>query len=156
MSANVVNQVPYLRTSRNFPLEAQPLSVEMNKSYVDVANAVNSRTIGIYTVNRPVVNGEAWFITEGQKQQAFRQIYNISSTAAFNHGLNFQNIERFTVIRGIGFDGTSYYPIPYVSPVAAADSIGIFVTSTQVQITTGAGSPALTQGTIILEWLSQV
>lgn len=155
MSSNIVNQVPYLRTSRNFPQEAQPLSVEMNKSYVDVANAVNNRTIGIYTINRPCVNGESWFITSGQKQQAFRQIYDISSTAAFNHNINFQNVERFTVIRGIGFDGTNYYPIPYVSPVAAADNMGLFVSPTQVVITTGAGSPVLTKGTIILEWLSQ-
>jgi len=136
-------------------MEAQPLSVEMNKSYVDVANAVNSRTIGIYTVNRPVVNGEAWFITQGQKQQAFRQIYTITSATSFNHGLNFQNIERFTVIRGIGFDGTNYYPIPFVSPVAVNANMGLYVSPTQVVITTGAGSPALTQGTIILEWLSQ-
>jgi hypothetical protein len=155
MSSNIVNQVPYLRTSRSFPQEAQPLSVEINKSYVDVANAVNNRTIGIFTINRPTVNGESWFITKGQKQQAFRQIYDITSTAAFNHNINFQNVERFTVIRGIGFDGTNYYPIPFVSPVAAANNMGISVTPTQVILTPGGAAPALTQGTIILEWLSQ-
>ena len=48
MTTNVVNQMPYLQTSRNFPLEAQPLAVEVNKSYVDIANSVNNRMIGLY------------------------------------------------------------------------------------------------------------
>ena len=45
-SPNVVNAVPYLRTTREYPQDdAHLLSVEMNKSYVDIDNALNSRTI---------------------------------------------------------------------------------------------------------------
>jgi hypothetical protein len=155
MSTNIINDAPYLRTSRNFPQEAQPLAVEINRSYLDIAAKVNDRTIGIFSTNVPAITGEAWYFNSNQRQQSLRQIYSISSTTAFAHGLNFANISFFTVIRGIGYDGTNYYPIPYVSPVAASDSMGIFVTPTQVTITTGAGSPALTAGIIILEWLSQ-
>jgi hypothetical protein len=32
MSNNIVNQMPYLRTSRNFPVDLQQLVVEVNKS----------------------------------------------------------------------------------------------------------------------------
>lgn len=155
MSSNVSNQMPYLRTSRSFPEEAQPLSVELTRSYLDIAEKVNDRTIGIFVPNKPTITGESWYLNTGKKQQTLRQIYPITSTAAFNHGINFLNVERFTVIRGIGFDGTNYYPIPYISPVAAADNMGIVVTPTQVVLTPGGGAPALTQGTIILEWLSQ-
>ena len=156
MSSNVSNQVPYLRTTRNFPEDPQALRVEINRSYVDIAQKVNERVIGLFTPNKPTITGESWFLDTGRRQQSLRQIYHITSNASFNHGLNFQNISFFTVIRGIGFDGTNYYPIPYVSPVAVADGFGIFVTPTQVMLTTGGGSPALTKGIIILEWLSQI
>lgn len=156
MTSNVVNQSPYLRTTRNFPSEAQPLSVELNRSYVDIAAKINDRTIGIFPTNNPAVTGEAWFLNGNARQQSLRQIYQISSTAAFNHNINFANVSFFTVIRGIGFDGTNYYPIPYVSPVAVADGLGILISPTQVILTTGIGSPALTKGIVILEWLSNV
>ena len=156
MSSNVSNQVPYLRTTRNFPEDPQALRVEINRSYVDIAQKVNERVIGLFTPNKPTITGESWFLDTGRRQQSLRQIYHITSTAAFNNGLNFQNISFFTVIRGIGFDGTNYYPIPYVSPVAVADGMGIFVTPNQVIITTGGGSPVFTKGIIILEWLSQI
>jgi hypothetical protein len=155
MSTNVHNQAPYLRTTRNFPLEIQPLVVEINRSYVDIAQKVNERTIGIFPTTNPAITGESWFVIGNQRHQSLRQIYSISSTAAFNHNINFANVSFFTVIRGIGFDGTNYYPIPYVSPTAA-DSMGILVTPTQVILNPGGGAPALTAGIIILEWLSQV
>jgi hypothetical protein len=155
MSSNVTNQTPYLRTSRNYPQESQPLAVEVNRSYVDIAEKMNVRTIGIFPTDKPAITGESWFINANKKQQSLRQVYNITSAAAFNHGLNLTDIAFFTVIRGIGFDGTNYYPIPYVSPIAAADNIGIYVTPTQVMITTGVGSPSITSGIILLEWLSQ-
>jgi hypothetical protein len=158
MSSNIVNQTPYLRTSRNFPDDnPQALSVEVNRAYLDTAAKINDRTIGIFPTGNPAVTGEQWFLSGGNtKQQTLRQVYQITSTSSFNHGINFANVSFFTVIRGIGFDGTNYYPIPYVSSVAAADSMGIFVTPTQVNITTGGGSPTLSSGIIILEWLSLV
>jgi hypothetical protein len=154
MSSNVSNQVPFLRTTRTFPEEAQPLSVELTRSYLDIAEKVNDRTIGIFPSTKPAVTGESWFLNTGRKQQSLRQIYPITSATSFNHGINFQNVERFTVIRGVGFDGTNYYPIPYVSPTAA-ENMGIYVSPTQVVFNAGGSAPALTKGTIILEWLSQ-
>ena len=108
MSSNNSNQTPYLRTTRSFPKESEKLPLEMDKSYLDIANAVNNRTIGIYTTNKPTETGESWFYNKGQKQQTLRQIYNIKSSASFNHGLNFSSIAFFTKITGIGFDGTNY------------------------------------------------
>lgn len=156
MSTNdVVNQIPFLRTSRNFPFDPQPLAVEVNKSYLDIANAVNARTIGLFPTNRAAITGESWFLQGNLRQQALRQVYNITSTANFNHGLIITDLSTFTVIRGLGYDGTNYYPLPYVHPTAA-NQIGMLVTPTQVQFTVGGGAPTITSGVVILEWLSDV
>jgi hypothetical protein len=155
MPSNIPNQSPYLRTSRNFPLEAQPLGVETSKSYIDIANAVNSRVIGTYTTGNSTVTGENWVVQGNQKQQTLRQVYMFTSTASINH-----NISSFTQISpssyGTYTDGTNWYGLLYASSVAIAGQISFYVTPTQMVFNTGAGAPALTSGMIVLEWLSQV
>lgn len=152
---NQPSRSPFLRTSRNFPEEAQPLSVENNKSYVDIANAVNSRVIGTFATGNSTVTGESWFVTNNQKQQSLRQVYDITSTSAINH-----NITNFTQIspnsRGSYTDGTNWYGLPFATSVAVAGLITFYVTTTQIMFVSGAGAPSLTSGTIVLEWLSQV
>jgi hypothetical protein len=155
MSTNVVNSVAYLRTSRNFPQEAQPLAVEVNRSYLDIAEKMNVRTIGIFPTDRPAVNGESWFISKNQKQEAFRQVYPITSFSSISHGINTANIYGFTRIYGSFTDGTSFYPLPYVNPTAA-DQVGISVSSSHIVFAAGGGAPSITNGIIVLEWLSQV
>lgn len=155
MTANVLNKTPFLRTSRDFPEDAKMLSIEIDKTYLDIANAVNVRTIGVFPSNKPVVTGESWFYFKNQKQQSLRQIYNLSSLASFSHGLQFNSIANFSKITGTLFDGTDYYPLPYVSPTAT-DCIGLSVTDMQVVITAGATAPTFSRGLIILEWLSNV
>ncbi len=69
LGSNFVNQTAFLRTSREFPVEAELLTVELNKAYIDTANNVNARTIGLFPSTRPAQGGESWFITANQKQQ---------------------------------------------------------------------------------------
>lgn len=156
MSSNVVNQAPFLRTSRNFPEEAQPLSVEMNKSYVDIASSVNDRTIGIFPTSRPALTGEAWFLVGNRKQQTFRQAYPFTGAGNITHGINLANISGFTRIFGSFTNGTNWYPLPYVDAAAATNQVQVVVTPTQIQITAGGGAPSITQGVVVLEWLSNV
>ena len=156
MTANVVNQVAYLRTSRNFPQDSQPLSVEINKSYVDIASAVNERTIGIFPTDRPAITGESWFLNS-RKQQTLRQLYTFTSAGNINHGINVANIAGFTKIYGTFTNGTNWYPLPYVNATAANNQVQVIVTSTQIQIVAGGGAPpTITKGFVVLEWLSQV
>lgn len=155
MTTNIINQVAYLPTSRNFPREVNQLIVELDKSYIDIANAVNNRIISIFPTNVAAINGESWFLNN-ERQQGFRQIYSINNFAAFDHNLNFNSIATFTAIRGIGFDGANYYPIPYINPSTPAASVGIYVTTTQVTFIKPSPSPAIVSGIIILEWISQV
>jgi hypothetical protein len=153
MTANVINRSPYLRTTRDFPVESEKISQELDKAYLDIANAVNLRTIGIFPSNKPVATGESWYYFENRKQQSLRQIYNLNSFVSFNHGINFTSVANFSKITGTLFDGTNYYPLPYVSPVAA-ECIGLYVTPTQVIINAGGSAPSFSSAIIILEWLT--
>ena len=158
MSSSFVNQSPFLRTSRNFPQDAQALTVEVNKSYVDVANAVNERVIGIFSKGRPSITGESWFISS-QRQQTFRQMYNFTSFTSplsIPHMINTAQIAAITRIYGTAVAGTTWYPLPYVDATAANNQIQLVVTSTNIVITAGGGAPpAITSGFVVLEWLSQ-
>jgi hypothetical protein len=154
MSSNVVNQVPYLRTSRNFPEEQQPLVVEINRSYVDTAAKVNERVIGIYSANRPAITGEGWFFTN-QKRDSLRQIYTFTGTSNIPHGINVSGIYQFSpACKGVYTDGTNWYGLPFGTSVAVAGLITFYITPTNIVFNVGAGAPALSSGTIDLEWIS--
>lgn len=158
MSTNVVNQMPYLRTSREFPEEVIQLTVEVNKSYIDTANAINNRTIAIFPTSKPAINGESWFINNNQKQQALRQVYTFTTLAAIDH--NITNVVPAQFVRGFGTytDGTNSYGLIYGSNVAIAGQISFYITPTQIIFLAGAGAPAVDPdfvNTIVLEWLSQ-
>jgi hypothetical protein len=157
MSGNVVNASSYLRTSRDFPEDPQALRMELNKSYIDTSNAVNSRTIGLFPTNRPAVNGEEWFLT-AFRQQGQRQVYPISvAGGTYPHGIVLSQIYAFTRIYGTATDGTNWYPLPYVDATNATSQIEIYVDPTNIQIIAGGGSPPnITSGIVVLEWISQI
>lgn len=156
MTANVVNQVAYLRTTREFPEELHQFTVESNKAYVDTANAINIRTIGIFPTNRPAIGGESWFLMANRRQQNLRQVYtfNAPTPATIPHGLKLVEINRFTKCSGSFTDGTNWYGLLFASNVAIAGQISFFIDPTNIVINVDAGAPALTSGTIVLEWLS--
>jgi hypothetical protein len=151
---NIVNQMPYLRTTRAFPEELHQLTVEVNKSYVDIANAVNNRTISIFPTTRPALTGESWFLFQNQRQQTFRQVYTFTSTASINHGISFVRPGQFINCFGSYTDEINTYGLIFSTSVAIAGQIGFYVTPTQIIFTIGAGEPALTSGIIVLQWLS--
>ena len=154
MSSNIVNSTPFLRTSRNFPEDDQALSVEITKTYIDIANAVNARTIGIYTLNQPSVTGESWFIVKAQKQQTLRQVYTFTAAGNITHNLKFASISAKSY--GSFTDGTSWYGTIYASNTAIAGQVSFYVTSTDIIVLSGAGAPTITSGTIVIEFLVNV
>lgn len=155
MTSNIVNQVAYLRTTREFPSEElNELATEANKAYLDTSAAVNVRTIGIFPVNRGAVGGESWFISKNQKQQNLRQVYTFTTTANIPHGLNLAQLERFTRNFGEFTDGTNWYGLIHGSNVAIAGQITFYVTPANIVFLVGAGAPTLTRGHVVLDWLS--
>ena len=158
MMPAAVNHDSYLRTSRNFPMEPQALAVEVNRSYVDIANAVNAKIIGIFPVNRSAVTGESWFLNgSAQRQQTLRQVYTFTAAGNIAHGLNLAQLSNITRIYGTIFDGSVYYPLPYVDVTNVNNQVSVSVTGTNIVVTAGAGSPpSITSGLVVLEWLANV
>jgi hypothetical protein len=157
VSTNIANPGNFLRTSRNFPLEIQPLTVELNKAYVDIANQVNNRISGIFGTS-PTITGESWFLNgQANRQNTLRQVYAITGAGSYPHGINTATLTQFSRIYGTATDGTKWYPLPYVDATAANNQIQVVITSTNTVVTAGSGSPpAITSGVVVLEWISQV
>ena len=153
---NVLNSTPYLRTSREFPYDdPQELSVEISKTYVDIANAMNNRTIGLFPTVKPAVTGNTFFISAQRQNRTLRQVYTFTSAGSLPHGINISDIGGFVSITGTFTDGSVWYPLPYVSEIAANNQVSIKVTSSNIVITSGGGTPpSITKGFVILEWLS--
>ena len=160
MSANFKSTAPYLRTSRLFPDDnAQALSVEVDRSYLEIASAVNARTIGVFALNTQSVNGESWYFSgASKKEQGLRQVYTFTAAGSFAHNINLSTVTRFTRIYGTFTNGSGdWYPLPYVDVVAANNQVSIRVDATNIIITAGAGAPpTITSGLVVLEWLARV
>jgi len=151
---------PFLPRQWNFPDEdVSELANQMDIVYINLAQRVNERTIGIFPENFQAITGDIWYLN-GTRYQTLRQVYQITSAAAINHGIvgiGTSQIYAFTKIYGTFTDGTNWYPLPYVDSTAANNQISLKVTPTQIVITAGAGTPpAITQGIIVLEWIAPV
>lgn len=155
MTNNVINQIPFLRTSREFPEDIHNLVVEVNKSYLEIASAVNSRTIGLFPTNRPAITGESFYFST-QRQQTLRQLYSVTSTANIPHGIKVSQTAGFTRMYGQFTDGTNWYGFIAGSSTAIAGQISFYITSTNIVFVSGAGAPTLTTGSIVLEWASDI
>lgn len=164
MTTNVVNQVAFLRTTREYPEEMHQLTVEVNKSYVDIANAVNNRIIGIFPVNRPAITGENWFLRTNLRQQSLRQVYTFTTTADIPIGFKITRISEFTRCWGEFTDNATgnWYGLIFSSNVGLAGQITFFIaqtaspTSDVIRFIVDGAAPPLSKGKIVLEWLSDV
>lgn len=161
MSANISNSGDFLRTSRNFPPDIQALTVEINRSYTDIASKVNNRVIATFATST-MISGERWvFNGQAGTQSGLRQVYTVQTSnfsagvANIAHGIDLTRIGSITAIYGTFTDGTNWYPFPYVDTVAVINQISIEVTGSNIVITNGVGAPpAVVRGIIVLEWIS--
>jgi len=159
MNNNPTNATNFLRSSRDFPTDdVGKLGVELNKSYIDIALAVNSRTIGLFTVNKSAVTGNIYLVRNNQRQQSLRQVYIFGAIAAGASLAIPYKISTYTAFATIyGTCKTNVpdnRPIPYASVTAAAN-IELNVGSSNINILVGSSSPNIVSGMIIVEWLSQ-
>lgn len=155
---NVVNQVAFLRTSREYPEDLHQLTVEVNKSYVDIAGAVNVRTIGLFPAVRPAITGESWFLIS-QREQTLRQVYTFGVIAAggtltIPYTLN--GFTQFTRIYGTCLTTVpDARPIPFASVTANANiELRVDIVNFLIIIVNGAAAPQINSGLVVLEWLS--
>ncbi len=161
------NGAPYLRTSREFPEDPKKLTLQISKSYIEIANAVNNRTISIFPISNSIPTGETWYINSttdlitnnNQRQQTVRQVYifsTISPGATLSIPHYITNFVTFSKIYGTCITNQpDYRPIPYASVVVNAN-IDLRVDSTNIYISVGSGCPQINSGIIILELLTSV
>jgi hypothetical protein len=158
---NIINSVPFVRTSRDFPEDLHQLAVESNLAYLEVAGAINNRTIGLFPANRSAVGGESWFITN-QRQQNLRQIFTFTGAGNIPHNIKFSSVSMFTKPQGSYTDGTNYYGAIYASSVPIAGQVTFYVTPDvgntpgNIVVLADAAAPAIVSGIIVLEWISRI
>lgn len=157
MTTNLQNS-PYLQKQRNFPTQnSQALGVELDHAYIDIANKVNDRTVGLFSANLPSITGESWYVMgQPNRQQTLRRAYPFTTTAAIPHGIDFSQITYITRMYGQYTDNTNWYGLIPASNVAIPGQISFYLTPTNITFVVGAGAPTLTKGIIVIEWLSQI
>ena len=158
MSTTPRSATPFLRVQRQFPSDnPQALSVEIDRAWVDIASAVNARTISLFGTNVQSASGEFWFIQGGNRRlQGLRQVYVFTATGSIPHGINVNSVNQFTKCTGSFTDGTNWYGAIFGSNTTIAGQVSFYVTPTDIVIQAGAGAPTIVSGSIVLEWISQV
>lgn len=150
---------PYLQKQRNFPTDnVQALGEELDISYIDIANKVNNKTIGLFALNGAVINGESWYLQgQPQRQQGLRQVYLFSGSGNVPHGINMADVSFFSPkTYGSFTDGTNWYGAIFGSNTSISGEVSFYITPTNIVILSGAGAPTITSGYIVLEWVSNV
>ena len=157
MSSNIRN-VAFLRESRSFPADdIKALAVQVDRAYVDIAQNVNSRTLGVFATNSQVATGESWYLQGGaNKQQTLRKVFVFTTSGNIAHGIDFTTIAYFTSCYGSYTDGTNWYGLIFGSNTTISGQINFYITATNIVIQNGAGAPSLTEGVVVIEWLSTV
>ncbi len=103
---NIINQVAYIKSSREFPVDLQQIANILTKAYPEIANAINERTIGFYPSNRPAITGNSYYVFQNKKQQSLRQTYVFTTTANIPHGINFIEVAYIGSMYGQYTNGT--------------------------------------------------
>lgn len=160
---------PFVPVYRQFPAnDAHNLEKQLVNQSVQFANAINNRTVSNFQLHvdgdsQMLPNGERWFPTAAQSttpqrlRDGFRLVVQVSDTPtvvlAVNH--NITQINQVTRLYGAFFDSVNsvWLPLPYVDVLAAANQIGLKVSSTQIIVTKGAGAPSISNGIVVLEYL---
>lgn len=157
MSTN--SRAPLLQNTRFFPEEPELLQRELNNMYLDVAAAVNSRDIAVYTsVSGP--NGQKFFIGSSVPlSDVIRVCFFIPSilngATTLAHGITIIPTTRFTRIYGTGSNpSTQFIPIPYINVAAPADSVQLDVNTTNIVLTTTTANYTSYSAVIVLEYIT--
>lgn len=159
---------PFLPNYREFPVEdSHNLQKQLVNFHNQTNNAVNQRTLGTFELYTPpdaapsnapapsVPNGERWFPASGQTRlrDGNRLVVQVSD-GALTVAHNITLINQVTRLYGAFFDGTNWWPLPYVDLASATNQINVSVTATQVVVTKGGGSPpSISNGVVVLEYL---
>jgi len=154
--SNIINQAAYIKSSREFPVDLAQISNILTRSYVEIATAINLRTIGLFPSNKSAITGNSYYILQNKKQQSLRQVYVFTSTANIAHQIPLSTSAYIASMYGQFTNGTEWYGLIAASPTAILGQRSFYLTNTDIVFVAGGGSPALQKGIIVIEWISQV
>ena len=141
----------FLPVYRSFELDESELKLQLSNSYVQIAQAVNSRQTGYFT-DQELQNGQLWYLS---LKPAFRKILQFGAIPAGTPSSLDHNIESLTEIVdyfGVATTASDWRQMPYASVTANAN-IEVLVTPTQVTINNGAASPDIVSAVVVLNYL---
>lgn len=148
---------PLLPSIRYLPEDPKLLHRELINNFVEVASAVNSRTIGTYDTERVFSGNKLFPLTVNQFRDIYRLVVEvgaINAGATVNTAHNIPNISAMVKLYGVGVDATpNYYPLPFSDPGALNQQILLSANNTNVTITNGAGNPNLTSAIVVIEYV---
>ena len=156
MKTNIL-QTSFLRVQRQFPDDdLKDLANQIDHAYIDIAQNVNQRILGNYPQNFLSITGEKWYFSGNDKpQQSLRQVFPFTAIGNINHNLNWDAVSIISPKScGTFTDSINWYGAIYGSSVALAGQVSFYVTPSQIVILSGAGAPAITNGLIVLEYIS--
>lgn len=156
MPTTNLQQSPYLKEQWSFPFDnVRALTNQIDQAYIDIAQKVNARTIGIFANKFPLVTGNRWFLAgSSQSQLTLRQVYQFTAAGIIPHGINFVSVSQFVQGYGSYTDGTNYYGVIYATSVNIAGQVTFWVDPTNINVIVDGAAPVPVTGTIVIEWLS--
>jgi hypothetical protein len=159
-------QVPYLPTTQNFPEDAKSLSNTLSKWATDVAQNMNTRSIGIYNMVQSAT-GNKYYTNQNMNpanpieyRQSFRQVYTLaalpnSTTATIP--TNIQNIAMATFVNIYGVAQSASIATALTPWVMAtpndAPYLRINISTGNIEIITTSGNWVTYAANITLEYL---
>lgn len=161
---------PYIPTSTKFPLDPEQLQQTQTKRDIEIAQAVNKRTIGSYYEAQIVTGNLYYSLTNNnienpiQFRQSYRQIYVFGAIAAgatllIAHGITgiteIVNLYGNCITDGsvVALATAKYEPIPFVSTANVNQQVSLYMDDTNITIINGAGNNNILSGSIITEYL---
>jgi hypothetical protein len=164
-ATNTVN-VPYLVTTRSFQGDQTQLSEILTKSYSEIAQAMNRRTIGVYNKIQVVTGNQYFSIFNNdihapiQFRQSYRQVYTLDAlpntgTATIPTNISFAVPVTFVNIYGTAQSTGFAVPLtPYaMTPTDDAPYLRINLGTGNIEIITTSANWITYSAIIVLEYL---
>jgi hypothetical protein len=148
-----ITQSPFVRSSWQFPEDdPQELAVQLDRSYIALANGINARDIGMHPTSSQVATGQKWALSSGKLASGLRRIYYFTAAGNVAHGIGVTSNMIFTNCYGSYTDGTNWYGVQFAK-TPAADQVAFYISPTNIVIQADAGAPTISSGVIVLEWI---
>ena len=149
---------PFLTEQVTYSEDISQMLIQLTNLYSANSVSMNIREIAIYDLIE-IVDGQQWFNPSNTqlKRFGFRQVWSFTTIAAgatltIAHGI--VNLTLVTsVAGGVLTANPDFRCLPYVNVTAATNQIGVLVDATNIYISVGSGSPAVTSGAVVLEYL---